>query len=145
MAVTFNTTILGAGKNAAGIHVPDDVISKLGTSRKPRVKVTINGNSYTITVATMAGKFMISCSQERRELLGINVGDKVKVTLEIDNSPLVLEIPEDLKSALTKTKLIEKFDAAAPSARKEFVRQVVEAKAADTRERRIKAIIEKLK
>ena len=55
------------------------------------------------------------------------------------------EIPADLAEALAaKPGATAAFEKASPSARKEFVRQVVEAKAAETRARRIVGIVAKL-
>ena len=44
----FRTTILSAGKTAAGMVVPPAVVASLGTSKKPKVKVTIKeGNDLS--------------------------------------------------------------------------------------------------
>lgn len=47
--IRFRTTILQAGKSATGIQIPDDVMAKLGTSKKPPVRVTLNGYTYRST------------------------------------------------------------------------------------------------
>ena len=144
---TFKTTLLKADDvNATGIVIPPEVIAELGTSRKPRVKVTLNNSySYSYTVAVMGGAFMIGFNQERRAESGIQPGQEITVTLELDTAPQIIEVPDDLAAALAeKPGAREAFDASAPSARKEFVRQVNEAKAADTRARRVAKIVEKL-
>ena len=41
--IRFRTTILTAGKTATGIRIPDEIIAQLGTSKKPAVKITMNG------------------------------------------------------------------------------------------------------
>ena len=144
---TFKTTLLKAADvNATGIRIPPEVIAELGAGKKPRVKVTLNGSySYSYTVAVMGGEYMIGFNQERREASGIQPGQEIEVTLELDTAPQVIELPDDLAAALAeKPGARAAFDASAPSARKEFVRQVTEAKAADTRARRIAKIVEKL-
>jgi uncharacterized protein YdeI (YjbR/CyaY-like superfamily) len=93
----------------------------------------------------MDGKYMISMSAEHRQAGGFKGGDKVEVTLELDLEPRTVEIPEDLKSALVTGKVKEAFEKSAPSMQKEYVRWVQEAKAAETRERRIAKTVEKLK
>ena len=45
--------IEGAGKTAAGIEVPAEVVSSLGSSKRPAVRVTINGYSYRSSIASM--------------------------------------------------------------------------------------------
>ena len=66
------------------------------------------------------------------------------MTLELDEAPRTVEIPAELATALKQAGLQEAFDALAYSKRKEFARQVAEAKAQETRERRIAKIIEQL-
>lgn len=137
---------MGEAAGPTGIEVPAKNIEALGTSKKPAVKVTVNGYVYRSTVAVMGGKFMIPFSSAHRGASGINAGDKIDVTLEMDTEPRTVELPEDLAAALGKAKGARAaFDASAPSKRKEFVRQVVEAKAQDTRERRIAKIVAELR
>ena len=143
-SVTFHTTILKTGKNTAGIQVPETVIEELGGGKRPLVKVTINNYTYRSAVATMDGKFMISLSAKNREAAGVAGGEEADVTVELDLEPRTVEIPEDLMAALNEANALATFENSAPSMRKEYVRQVVEAKAQETRERRIKKIVEKL-
>ncbi|HEV2087461.1 MAG TPA: DUF1905 domain-containing protein [Cryptosporangiaceae bacterium] len=43
-------TIERGGKTATGIRVPVEVVTALGSSRKPAVRVTIRRHSYRTTV-----------------------------------------------------------------------------------------------
>lgn len=141
----FRAPLLLSGKTATGIEVPAAVVAGLGSSKKPAVVVTLNKHTYRSTLAVMGGVFMLPVSAEQREKAGIAAGEVVTVTLELDLAPRTVEVPADLAAALAKKKGVRAaFDAAAPSARKEFVRQVETAKAAETRARRIAAIVEKL-
>lgn len=142
--ITFHTTILQTGKNTAGIQVPEEVIEKLGAGKQPLVRVTINKYTYRSAVAVMGGKFMISFNPEHRKASGVQGGDEADVTLELDLEPRTVEIPKDLKDALIKANALGAFEKSAPSMKKEYVRQVEEAKAQETRERRITKIVEKL-
>ena len=145
MAETFTTTVLKAGLNAAGIEVPANVIAALGSTKKPPVIVRLAGYSYRSTVAVMDGAFMIPLSQEHRAAAGVNAGDTLEVTLELDSEPRTVEVPDDLAAALSvKPGARAAFDGQAFSKRKEFVRQVEEAKTAETRERRITKIVAQL-
>jgi hypothetical protein len=144
MTVTFITTLLKAdGLNATGIEVPADVITALGSTKKPPVIVRLAGGySYRSTVAVMGGVFMLPFSQEHRAAAGIKPGDALEVTLELDSEPRTVEVPDDLTVALSgKPGAKAAFDEQAFSKRKEFVRQVEEAKTAETRERRIAKIV----
>jgi Bacteriocin-protection, YdeI or OmpD-Associated/Domain of unknown function (DUF1905) len=146
MAVTYKTTLLQAGdKNAAGISVPSEILDSLGAGKKPRLKVTINGTySYSITGAMMDGVYMMAFNQEHRKASGVKGGDEIEVTLELDTAPPVIDVPDDLAVALAAAGVRAAFDTLAPSARKEHVRQVVDAKAPETRARRIANIVAKL-
>ena len=142
MKTTFKTSLAGREGTPTGIEVPPSAVAALGTSKKPAVKISVNGYSYRSTVAVMGGKFMIPLSAAHREASGIKAGDKIDVTLELDEESRIVEAPADLLAALSKVaRARAAFDKLAPSKRKEAVRQVVEAKAQDTRERRIAKIV----
>ena len=143
MKTSFTTTIVLDDKvNATGINVPAEAIAALGGKKKPPVVVTINGFTYRSTVAAYGDVFMLPLSQERRAAAGVAAGDVVEVTLELDTQPRTAEVPSDLAAALAaKPGARAAFDALAYSTRKEHVRQVMEAKAQETRERRIAKIV----
>jgi hypothetical protein len=61
----FRANIELAGKIAAGIEVPAAVVAKLGSSKKPAVRVTIKGHTYRSTVASMGGRYRIAGVQEQ--------------------------------------------------------------------------------
>ena len=148
MSVTFNGTVLkDQTVNATGIQVPEDVVTALGKGRNPKVKVTLQHEghesySYRGIVQTSSGRFMLSLSAENREAAGLHSGDPVQVTLELDTEPRTVDVPDDLKAALSaKAGALEQFEALSYSKRKEFVRQVEEARAQETRNRRIANIV----
>jgi hypothetical protein len=145
MKTTFTTTLLKDDKvNATGIVVPAEAVESLGKSKKPAVVVTINDFSYRSTVAVMGGQFLIPLSQERRAAAGVEGGQTIEVTLELDTEPRTVDVPGDLAEALDAAGVTEAFEKLAFSMRKEHVRQVEEAKSQGTRERRIARIAEKL-
>jgi hypothetical protein len=143
MKTTFTTTLLKDDKvNATGISVPAEAIAALGGKKKPPVIVTVNGFTYRSTVAAYGDVYMLPLSQERRTAAGVEAGDVIEVTLELDTEPRTVEVPDDLAAALAqKPGARAAFDKLAYSARKEHVRQVMEAKAQETRERRIAKIV----
>jgi len=108
-SVSFRTTILGAMKSATGIVVPDVVVARLGSGKKPAVRVTINGHTYRSTVAVISGRFMVSVSAAERVNAGVAAGDEVEVTLELDTSPRQVEVPDDLSAALSSDPLAMAF------------------------------------
>lgn len=146
MKTTFTTTITKDDeKNATGIRVPAEAIAALGKGKKPPVKVTLNGFTYRSTVAAYGDVYMLPLSQERRAAAGVQAGDQVEVTLELDQEPRTVEVPDDLAAALSeKPGTMAAFEALSYSARKEHVRQVESAKAPETRGRRIAKIVASL-
>ena len=56
---TFKTTVLQAhDMDATGIEVPEAVVEKLGSGKRPRLRY-LNGYTYRSTVAVMGGQFML--------------------------------------------------------------------------------------
>ncbi len=144
MKATFSTTVTQAeGMNATGLPVPAEAIAALGTSKRPKVVITINDRySYRSTVAAYGDVFMLPLAAEHRNAAGVVAGDVVEVTLELDVAPRTVDVPGDLAAALAaQPGATEAFAALSYTARKEHVRQVESAKAQATRERRIAAIV----
>jgi bacteriocin resistance YdeI/OmpD-like protein/uncharacterized protein DUF1905 len=136
--VRFRATLLGAGKTATGLEVPPEVVVSLGQSKRPAVRVTINGHTYRSTVAVMGGKFMLGVSAENRAAAGVAAGDEFDVDLELDTAPREVTVPPDLAAALKRdTEAKRFFDILSFSRKQRIVLSVEGAKAAETRQRRI--------
>ena len=89
---------------------------------------------------------MLPLSKEHRTAAGVKAGDVVEVTLEPDLEPRTVEVPADLVEAMEgEPGARAAFDVLSYSVRKEFVRQVEDAKTEETRVRRIGVVLTKLK
>ena len=144
--VRFRTTILQAGKTATGIQIPNEIIAKLGASKKPAVCVTINGYTYRSTVAVMGGKFMVGVSAENREKAKVAGGDKVDVEIALDTKPREVTVPADFATMLShNAKVRQHFDGLSYSKRKALVQGIEGAKTVETRQRRIEKALADLK
>jgi Bacteriocin-protection, YdeI or OmpD-Associated/Domain of unknown function (DUF1905) len=142
--VKFSTTMLQDGNNT-GIEVPADVIAALDAGKRPPVVVNVNGYEYRSTVAPMGGKYLLPFSAERRSELGINGGDAIDVELTLDTAPRTVEVPADLRAALDASPTAAAaWEKLAYTHKKEHARSVLDAKKAETRSRRIAAVIAKL-
>ncbi|MBB4141455.1 YdeI/OmpD-associated family protein [Microbacterium invictum] len=139
----FETELFLSGNNT-GIEVPPDLVEALGAGRRPPVVVIVNGFEYRSTIAVMGGKYLIPFSSDKRAATGLHGGDPITVDLELDTAPRTVDVPDDLSAALDAAGARVAFDALAPSARKAHATNVEGAKAAETRERRIAAIVAKL-
>ena len=142
--VKFSTTMSQMGNNT-GIEVPADVVAALDAGKRPPVVVNVNGYEYRSTIAPMGGKYLLPFSAARRQESGIQGGDAIDVELTVDATPRTVEVPDDLRSALdaspTATTAWEKLSY---TQKKEHARSVREAQKAETRTRRIAAVIAKL-
>lgn len=127
--------------DAMGIVVPEKVVAGFGQGKRPKVTVTLNGYTYRSTVAVMGGQYMLPLAKVHREAAGVKDGAKVDVTLELDTAPREVDVPQDLAAALKKAGLRATFDKLAYTHRKEHVRSVEEAKAPETRLRRIEKAV----
>lgn len=139
----FETVMFQQGNNT-GIPVPPEVVEGLGGGKRAAVVVTVNGFSYRSTLAVMGGHHLIPFSSDKRAASGIGGGDAITVDLELDTAPRTVEVPDDLAAALSEAGARAAFDALSPSARKAHVTSVETAKAAETRTRRIAAIVSAL-
>lgn len=138
----FRATLELGGKTATGIEVPPEVVSQLGSTKRPPVRVTINGHTYRSTVATMGGRFLVGVSAENRAAAGVAAGDEIDVDLELDSEPRTVSVPADLATALDQQpEAHRRFDALSYSNQRRHVLAVEGAKGADTRLRRIEKIV----
>jgi len=134
----FRATIELAGKTATGIEVPAAVVAKLGSSKKPAVRVTINGYTYRSTVASMGGRFMIPISAQVRDAARVAARDKVDVEVELDTAPREVTVPPDFGRALTREPAARRFfEGLSFSNKQRIVIAIEAAKTPETRERRI--------
>ncbi|SDK49932.1 YdeI/OmpD-associated family protein [Nonomuraea jiangxiensis] len=141
----FRTTIELGGKTATGLEVPAEVVTGLGTGKRPAVTVTINGHTYRSTVAIMGGRFMLPLSAENRQGAGVAAGDEVEVSVELDTAPREVAVPADLAAALEGAPEARAFFESLSYSRKSRLVLLVEgAKKPETRQRRIADTITKL-
>jgi bifunctional DNA-binding transcriptional regulator/antitoxin component of YhaV-PrlF toxin-antitoxin module len=141
----FQATILLGGKTATGIRMPPEVVTSLGSSKKPAVRVTINGYTYRSTVATVSGEFMVGVSAEVREKAGVAAGDEVEVEIELDTAPREVTVPPDVAEALDADPAARRFfDSLSYSNKRRVVLSIEEAKTPETRQRRIAKAVSNL-
>ncbi|MDP9472037.1 MAG: YdeI/OmpD-associated family protein [Chloroflexota bacterium] len=134
----FRAVVELGGKIATGIQVPAEVVTGLGGTKRPTVRVTIDGYTYRSTVAPMSGKFMLPVSAEVREHARIAAGDEVDVDIELDAEPREVSVPPDFAAALDGDWDARRFfDGLSYSNKRRFVISIEDAKTAETRDRRI--------
>ncbi len=141
----FTATLDLDGKTATGIAVPATVIEQLGAGKRPAVRVGINGHHFSTTIGSMKGIFKIPVSAENRSLAGIEAGDEIQVTLVVAASPVAIAVPDDLAGALAADpKAAVFFSTLTESQKKGFVTPIEQAKAPETRARRVEKAMDAL-
>ncbi|BDZ49278.1 hypothetical protein GCM10025867_15190 [Frondihabitans sucicola] len=143
---TFHTAILQARATATGLEVPPEIIDELGAGKKPAVVVTVGDYTYRSTVGVMGGRFLVPLSSDHRKASGLAAGDEVDVTLSLDDAPRDIAPPADLADLLGQDPaLLAAFHALSYSRKRALVEPIEQAKAADTRQRRLDKAIETLR
>ncbi|MBV6450759.1 MAG: hypothetical protein MHPDNHAH_01485 [Anaerolineales bacterium] len=143
---TFKATILDAGGGGAFVEVPFDVEAAFG-SKRPKVKAMIEGVPYRGILSRMGGpNHILVILKDIRAKIGKSFGDEVKITVELDTEPRVVEVPKDLIKELKKHKEAKAFfDKLSYTHQREYVMWINEAKKDETRARRIAQTVEHLK
>jgi hypothetical protein len=143
---TFIAVIQNAGGGGAFVEVPFDVEAAFGAKR-PKVRAMIEGIPYRGTLTRMSTDcHALGIRKEIRQQIGKTFGDEVKIIVEPDTKPRVIEIPNDLMKELKKDKEAKAlFDKLSYTHQKEYVNWIAEAKKEETRHNRIVKTIEMLK
>jgi hypothetical protein len=138
----FHAIIELSGKTATGIAVPAEVVAHLGSSKRPPVRITINGHTYRSTVASMGGVYMLPISEENRKLAHVSAGDEVEVEIEADTQPREVSVPPDFLEALDRDADAKRFfDGLSYSNKQRIVLSIEGAKTAETRQRRVEKAV----
>ena len=143
---TFTAIIQDPGGGGAFVEVPFDVEAAFG-SKRPKIKALIEGVPYRGILTRMGTDcHILGIRKEIREQIGKTFGDEVRITVETDTEPRLVEVPAQLEKAFqTEQDAKAVFEKLSYTHQKEYVAWVNEAKRAETRQNRIEKTIEKLK
>lgn len=134
--------MLATGGTTTGIEVPPEVVEGLGGGKRARVAVTLDGHRYRTSLAVMGGRVLVPVSAEVRAAAGVAAGDQLEVDLVLDDEPRVVAVPDDLAAALAAAPgAAAAFAALSYSVQRRHVLAVEGAKAAQTRARRVAAVV----
>lgn len=143
---TYTTTILADpdGSVMTALPVPFDPKEVFGKVRAP-VTVTLNGYTYRTTICIMKGEIFVPLRTSNREAAGVKAGQKVKVTLTLDEAPRTVTPPPDLARALRAAGLTATWKTLAFTHQREHAEAIESAKKPETRAKRIAACIAMVK
>jgi len=147
--IEFEGRVVGRGPGRAWCFLafPWAASEQLGTKAGASVVVTINGASIRTSAFPMGdGRHPVNVNRAFQKEAGIAPGDRVRVSVEPDTRPRTVALPTDLRACLAKdTKARLAFETLAPSHKKAYVDWVSEAKRPETRERRVRETIDRLR
>ncbi|HEX9363796.1 MAG TPA: YdeI/OmpD-associated family protein [Candidatus Dormibacteraeota bacterium] len=142
----FRAKVLAAGKTAAGVEVPEKIVLGLGSTKRPLVKVTINGYTYRSAIAPMGGTYMLGVSNEVRQNTGVAAGDTIDVDVVLDTEKRDVEVPPELAKALAKDPKAKKyFESLSYSRKYALAAPIAGGKTVETRERNLAKAMQELK
>jgi hypothetical protein len=134
-SVTCTATLAGEGSEYYFI-LPVDIQAVFGRHRPP-IRVTIRRHTFRTTPARYGGEYFVVVNRANREAIGIDHGDRVRIRIEADAEPRVVEPPPDLAEALAGSAAAKAaFDRLSFSHQKAYADWVAEAKRPATRVRR---------
>ena len=141
MEKNFEARLTARGPKGAWIFlpVPFDVKDAFGKKARVPVKGAINGFPFRNSLVPEGdGTHCMMVSKQLQAGAKAAAGDLVKVTMAVDDTARVVEVPPELRQALDGDReAAASFAAMAYSHQKEYVEWIAGAKKADTRARRI--------
>jgi hypothetical protein len=120
------------------VSVPFDAETELGKRGQIRVRGTVNGAPFRSSLMPRGdGTHYLVVGAELRAEAAAGVGDSVEVQLAFDTEERVLDIPDDLRDAISGNPEADAFwSGLAYSYRKEYVQWIEGAKREETRRSR---------
>jgi hypothetical protein len=145
-AIQFRARLQPRGP-AAAVVLDDAQVAAVGEGAKRfPVVATINGYTWRTSVTRMGGEFLLGLNRQVRRGAGVEAGDEVEVSVELDTAPQEVEVPGALTAALAADPQAKaSFEHLAFSHRKEYARWIAEARQEETRQRRVQQALEMIR
>lgn len=144
----YRTTLFSPVRGGIYAGFPYNVRNEFGTGTSVRIKCWIDGyyKSEGCLVPMGGGEHAIHVRKEIREQIGKKEGDEVKVVVEQDLSPRIIEIPEDVQWLLDEDiDLKTKFEELSFSYQSTIINHINEAKRSETRAKRIESMLTRIR
>lgn len=135
-----------AGMETASLRPPFDVVEIFGRKGRVPIKGTINGFPFRSSLMNMGDGHMMVVNAEMRTGAKCEAGDTVSVVMELDEQKRSVEVPAYLKKIINgDAKAKEFWEKLSFTHKKEYVREIEDAKRTETREKRITAMMDALR
>jgi len=148
--IEFETTLIEVDGQVwyAALQVPAEKVKPLVGLNDNRVICKIN-NQVSFQCALMPagnGDFFINTNKEIRKKLALNIGDKVQIALQTDNSEYGMPVPEELTTAWELDEEANKvFHSLTKGKQRALIHSLGKIKNAETRIKKILVMLEYLK
>lgn len=143
----FRATLEPVPHGGQYVVVPAAKAAAAGLAHGARVRGRVNGAPYRSSLMKYSGVFHLGVHKATLVAAGVREGDRVDVTIEADDEPLPTDaVPPDLARALAGVSTAAAaWKTLAPARRRGYVGEVIGAKQAGTRARRIAKIVDALR
>ncbi|MGB9005095.1 MAG: YdeI/OmpD-associated family protein [Candidatus Aminicenantales bacterium] len=144
--IKFEGVIHQQEGGGAFVYFPHDVEKLYGVKGRVPVKVTFDGIPYRGSMVKMGSdRHILLILKEIRERLKKGRGDKLRVTVDLDDAPRVVTLSRDVEAACKRAGVLERYRALSYSHQREYALWIEAAKQAETRQRRIEKSIAALR
>jgi hypothetical protein len=136
--VEFTAVIKAQESGGAYVEFPRDVEKLYGVKGRVPVRATFDGVAYRGSMVKMGGpKHILGILKEIRDKLGKGSGDRVRVTVELDDAPRVIVLAPDVEAAFKAAGVLDAYRGMSFTHQREYAAWIEEAKQAETRARRV--------
>jgi hypothetical protein len=127
--------------------VPRSAARAAGFRARLRIKGTIDGVPFRSSLIPRGGgELFVVVNSHVRDRIGKSEGATVRLELELDATPIVVDVPAALRRALEGDRSAQaNFAGFTASQRLAYSRWVADAKQEATRDRRVAAALEKIR
>jgi len=144
---TYETVLIKGHQNGIFAEFPFDSVKDFGTRKPVWCKVTFDGKLYSRNlIPNGKGGHWLHVKKDIRTEIGKEEGDTVKITVEKDDSPKRVSVPDYLQWLLEEDPALMKYYHKLPwSAKKFWIGFIEEPKNDDTKVERINRFFEFLR
>jgi len=141
---TFEARLVAMGPGGAWTYlpIPFSVEQAFGSKARVAVRGTINGFGFRSSLLPRDGGHYLHVNKAMLAGAKVAAGEAVQVVLEQDREERTVELPADLRRALSP-EAGKVFDGLSYSHRKEYVDWIEQAKRPETRAKRIEKTVER--
>lgn len=143
---TYKTVLIFGANKGVFAEFPFDSIKEFGSLKPVRVNVNFDGIPFSMSLLPSGNNgHWLHVKKEIRKTIGKEEGDLISVSLQIDNSPKTVEVPEYLLWLLNEDKQMAKYFEKLPfSAKKFWIDYIQEPKKDDAKVVRINRLFKYL-